>query len=80
LAAYDRLAQRLKSVWLWWTLPATPPRRANFEDIVEDEEPQGVEWHTPDETRRLPSMMSPVNRKKVEPRKRWGRERYRVKP
>jgi DNA (cytosine-5)-methyltransferase 1 len=69
LGAYDKLPQRLKSVWLWWTFPAPPPRRANFEDIVEDE-PQGVEWHTPDETRRLLSMMSPINRKKVEQAKR----------
>jgi len=72
LGAYDKLPPRLKKIWVWWSLPAPPPRKANFADIVEDE-PQGVEWHTAAETRRLLSMMSAINRKKVEQAKRMGR-------
>lgn len=50
--------------WVWWRLPAPPPRTAVFADVIEDE-PQGVNWHTPEETRRLLGLMSEVNRAKV---------------
>lgn len=46
-----------------WSTPAA--RVSIFSDLVEDE-PQSVEWRTAAETRRLLSMMSPVNRAKVE--------------
>jgi DNA (cytosine-5)-methyltransferase 1 len=69
IGAYDKLPPSLKKVWLWWRLPTPPSRKAKFADIVEDQ-PLGVEWHTPAETRRLMSMMSPINRKKVEQAKR----------
>jgi len=72
VGAYEKLPPRLKKVWLWWRLPAPPSRKAKFEDIIEDE-PEGVEWHTPAETRRLLSLMSPLNRKKVEQARRMGR-------
>jgi DNA (cytosine-5)-methyltransferase 1 len=36
---------------------------ATFGDIVDDE-PKGVDWHTPAETRRLLSLMSPINLRK----------------
>jgi DNA (cytosine-5)-methyltransferase 1 len=65
ISAYEKLPQGLKPAWIWWNLPAPPARKAKFVEIVEDE-PQGVEWHTPAETRRLLSLMSPINRKKVE--------------
>jgi DNA (cytosine-5)-methyltransferase 1 len=38
-----------------------------------DEEPEGVAWHTPTETQRLLSLMSSINRKKVEQAGRMGR-------
>ena len=67
--AYKKLPQALRKTWLWWRL-ASPPRRKNcFADLIEDE-PQGVEWHTPDQTQHLLSLMSPINRKKVEQAKR----------
>jgi DNA (cytosine-5)-methyltransferase 1 len=62
--AYNKLPSELKTVWQWWHLPAPPQRRTTFSDVVQNE-PQGVEWHTPAETERLLSMMSPLNRKKV---------------
>jgi len=69
VGAYDKLQQQLKKAWLWWNLPVPPRRKAIFADIIEDE-PEGVEWHSPTETRRLLSMMSPLNREKVERVKR----------
>lgn len=70
--AYEKLPAELKRAWVWWRLPIPPPRQKNFVDIVEDE-PKGVEWHTALETKRLLSMMSPLNRKKVEKAKRMGK-------
>ncbi len=72
--AYDRLPQKVKDAWFWWRLPVPPRRRSTFSDLIE-EEPQGVAWHTPAETKRLISMMSPLNLRKVEQAKRLG---YRV--
>lgn len=72
VGAYEKLPEGLKTAWVWWRLPAVPPRKTRFADIVKDE-PQGVEWHSAAETRRLLGMMSPLNRKKVEQAKRMGR-------
>jgi DNA (cytosine-5)-methyltransferase 1 len=65
VGAYDKLPQRLKKGWIWWRLPVPPSRVATFGDIVEDD-PKGIVWHTPAETRRLLSLMSPINLQKVE--------------
>jgi DNA (cytosine-5)-methyltransferase 1 len=67
--AYERLSSRLKAAWLWWNIPVPPPRQTTFSDILEDQ-PGGVTWHTDAETNRLLSMMSPLNREKVENAKR----------
>jgi DNA (cytosine-5)-methyltransferase 1 len=72
LGAYEKLPGQLKRAWVWWSLPAPAHRKTRFADIVEDE-PQGVEWHTAVETRRLLGMMSALNRKKVEQARRMGR-------
>jgi DNA (cytosine-5)-methyltransferase 1 len=47
-------------------------RESTFADVIENI-PQGVEWHTAEETRRLLGMMSAVNLQKVENAKRAGR-------
>ena len=69
VGAYEKLPAEAKAAWIWWRLPAPSRRKKNFVDIIEDE-PKGVEWHTAAETKRLLSMMSPLNRKKVENAKR----------
>ena len=71
VAAHAKLSQRSKAAWLWWTLPAPPPRKAVFADLIDDH-PEGVAWHTAAETRRLLSLMSPLNLQKVESAKRAG--------
>jgi DNA (cytosine-5)-methyltransferase 1 len=72
VSAYGKLPQRLKKDWLWWNLPAPPSRDATFGDLVDDE-PKGVNWHTPAETRRLLSLMSLINLEKVDRAKRMRR-------
>jgi DNA (cytosine-5)-methyltransferase 1 len=69
VSAFEKLSARAKARWIWWTLPAPSERQSSFSDIIEDD-PQGVAWHTPAETRRLLSLMSPINRRKVEEAKR----------
>ncbi len=70
--AYDKLSPRSKAAWVWWRLIAPPAHNATFSDLIEDE-PQGVAWHTAAETKYLLSLMSPINRKKVEQAKKMGR-------
>lgn len=72
LSAYDRLETRARERWIWWNIPAPRRRRVTFADLIEDDPPD-VRWHTDDETRRLLSMMSAVNLKKVETAQREGR-------
>jgi DNA (cytosine-5)-methyltransferase 1 len=69
--AYEKLSLRSKAAWVWWHLPTAPARSSTFSDLIEDE-PKGVTWHTAEETRYLLSLMSPINRKKVEQAKKMG--------
>ena len=70
--AVDRLSDDLRAKAVWWNLPAPPHRTQVFADLIEDQ-PDSVAWHTPAETDRLLSMMSPVNRAKVEAAQRADR-------
>jgi DNA (cytosine-5)-methyltransferase 1 len=72
VGAFEKLPPDLMTGWLWWNLPAPPSRKVKFQDIIE-EQPEGVDWHTPAETERLLALMSPLNRKKVEQAKRMGK-------
>jgi len=69
--AYDRLSRRSKEAWVWYRLPAPPAHGVGFSDLIE-EDPRGVVWHTAEETRYLLSLMSPINRKKVDSAKKAG--------
>jgi DNA (cytosine-5)-methyltransferase 1 len=64
IRAYNRLPKKLKLAWRWWQMPAPAQRMQTLEDLIEPD-PVGVKWHTAAQTRRLLSMMSPVNRAKV---------------
>ncbi len=72
IKAYDKLSVIATSKWIWWNLPAPPKRKKSFADLIE-ETPEGVRWHTPEETQRLLGMMSDINLKKVVTAKRAGR-------
>lgn len=71
LTAYSNLPKDIKRRWLWWKLPAPPPRTAVFADLLDDE-PQGVAWHTKAETKRLVDLMGPLHRKKVAAARKSG--------
>jgi DNA (cytosine-5)-methyltransferase 1 len=72
LNAYQSLAPKLKEKWIWWNLPNPRARNTSFADLVE-ENPLGVDWHTPSETAKLLKMMSPLNLEKMSEAKRAGR-------
>lgn len=50
---------------VWWRVPEPPCRGTILSDLVEDE-PAGVDWHSEAQTQYLVSLMTPVNRAKVE--------------
>lgn len=70
--AHGKLSKRSQAAWVWWRLPAPPLRNTTFADLIE-ENPKGVRWHTPEETKRLLAMMSPINLAKVEAARKAGR-------
>jgi len=72
VSAHEKLSERATEAWVWWSLPAPSARKLRFADVIEDE-PEGVSWHTAAETQRLISLMSPINRKKVEQAMRMGK-------
>ena len=69
---YDLLGDAARSNWMWVRLPAPPRRTRRLADIIEDK-PVGVDWHSPFETRRLLTMMTPINREKVRAATLMGR-------
>jgi DNA (cytosine-5)-methyltransferase 1 len=65
LAAWGRLPQTLKSLWIWWRFEV--PGAASVPAVEEliKPEPYDVEWHGSFETGRLLDMMAPAHRAKV---------------
>ncbi len=72
VSAYEKFSERSKDAWVWWSLAAPSARKLRFADVIEDE-PQGVSWHTAEETERLLSLMSPINHKTVQQAMRMGK-------
>jgi len=70
--AFTKLPKSARERWVWWALPTPPKRQTRFSDLI-DENPTGVTWHAPEETRHLLDMMSSINMKKVENAKKVGR-------
>ncbi len=62
--AQKKLPPKPKANWLWWSLAKPAKRNTKFADLIE-ETPEGVEWHTREETAQLLRMMSDINRAKV---------------
>lgn len=69
--AYGKLSKRSQNAWVWWNLPPAPKRTSIFADLVEDK-PQGVTWHTADQTKKLLALMNLNNKTKVEAAKKIG--------
>ncbi|MCG2837305.1 DNA cytosine methyltransferase [Photobacterium sp. WH77] len=64
ICAFNALPNRIKNKWVWWNIPEPNQHLMTLAEIVEVE-PQGVKWHSDEETQRLLSMMAPLHRKKV---------------
>ncbi|MCG8347524.1 MAG: DNA cytosine methyltransferase [Chloroflexales bacterium] len=62
--AYHGLVPRGKNAWVWWSLPQPAAVRPPLQTMIEPE-PSGVAWHSPEETQRLLTLMSPLNLAKV---------------
>lgn len=71
--AAKALPKSLRDKLLWWNMPTPPLQNTSFADLIE-EAPTSVAWHTAAETRKLLSMMSSVNRAKVDAARRAGRK------
>ena len=63
--AQANLPETSRARWLWFVPPSPPARNIALCDIIEDE-PANSRWHTRSETNLLLSMMSPINRAKVD--------------
>ena len=63
-AAHQSLPIELRRAWVWWRLPKPTDRALTLTDLIE-EAPSGVEWHSPEQTRRLLGGMSDLNLQKV---------------
>lgn len=64
MEAAAKLSPAEAAQWIWWNPGPPPYRTIQFSDLIE-EEPEGIEWHTQETTRRLLEMMSETNRAKV---------------
>jgi len=63
------LCPEVRKRWLWWNLPLPLTKPPHLAEIIE-REPNGVQWHTAEETLRLLSMMTAGNLAKVEEAKK----------
>jgi len=62
--AYSSLPKVLKDAWAWWNPSPPYVHRTTLTDLIE-ENPSMVEWHSPEQTRKLLNQMSEVNLRKV---------------
>lgn len=70
--AFESLPKEVRSKWIWWNVPTPKARKSRFADLIQDE-PDGVSWHSPAETKKLLGMMSRVNLAKVADARRQNR-------
>jgi DNA (cytosine-5)-methyltransferase 1 len=70
LRAHKLLPQQARDNWIWWDLGVAPILKHNaLESLIQLE---GVEWHTPEETKRLINMMAPPHLARLEKAKSEG--------
>ena len=70
--AVEALPSDVQEKLVWWRLELPTGPVKTFADLVDDD-PEGIEWHTQAETKKLLDMMSTVNLRKVEDAKGGGR-------
>lgn len=70
--AVEHISNEVREKLIWWNIPTPCHRSSTFADLIE-EDPTGVSWHSPAETKRLLSMMSATNLAKINAAKRAER-------
>jgi len=63
--AVETLPADIAEQLTWWAPPPPARRNSAFADLIEDDPSKGS-WHTPAQTERLLSLMSPLHRRRVE--------------
>jgi DNA (cytosine-5)-methyltransferase 1 len=64
--AYRNLNPSLRSNWVWWSLPVPLGVEVPRLSSIIEENPSGVGWSSSKDTARLISLMSSLNRRKLE--------------
>jgi DNA (cytosine-5)-methyltransferase 1 len=72
LKAYFNLPASLKRNWIWWNLPELGTGKVFGLSAIIENNPEGVVWHSKEETERLISMMSNRNKEKLALAQREG--------
>lgn len=62
--AYSLLSKGIQKHWIWWNLPHPSKRTTELVDIIDNSD-SSLMWHSRQETDRIISMMSEVNKEKV---------------
>lgn len=70
--AFRSLPNQLQSSWIWWNPTKPEARKITFADLIDDE-PHGVDWDSPEKTKKLLSLMNTNHIKKVEAAKSSGK-------
>ena len=65
-----RLPDNLRKHFVWWRLDSPPKRNTRLADVLEDE---GVAWNSEEQTAKLLSQMSPLQRARVDALRESGR-------
>ncbi|PBP90532.1 DNA (cytosine-5-)-methyltransferase [Pseudomonas syringae] len=64
MRAYRSLSQQAHADWIWWDLGPVPTLKKNaLESLIKFE---GIEWHTPEETQKIISRMTPIHVARLE--------------
>jgi len=67
-----RLPDTQRKRFVWWRLDAPPKRNTRLADLVEDE-PTGVAWNSDEQTAKMLSQMSELQRARVDALRESGR-------
>jgi DNA (cytosine-5)-methyltransferase 1 len=65
----EHFAKHTRGKWFWLDLPRPSIAKPTLEEIITDD-PEGVEWHTAEQTARLIELMSEENRRKLQEQKK----------
>ena len=64
IRAYNALPKPVREKWIWWKMPRPNQPLTTLDGIIETDS-ACIKWHTAEETQKLLSMMTPLNRQKV---------------